>query len=57
MYFEKQKLLLCALHTVNNFLQTQAFNQSDFDDIAKEITIKTSDLLGYTEHVNIMTLL
>merc|ERR1711976_273098 len=36
IYHEKQKLALCALHSVNNILQKQAYTKQEFDKIADE---------------------
>eukprot|EP00727_Mastigamoeba_balamuthi_P008191 m51a1_g3994 hypothetical protein (199) ;mRNA; r:503537-504418 len=39
MYHERQKLMLCALHAVNNLLQRQQFTKDDFDMIAANLTL------------------
>jgi len=34
LYHEKQSLMLCAVHAVNNLLQTEgAFSKQQFDEI------------------------
>jgi len=38
MYHEKQKLMRCALHTLNNLFQEQAFTKEDLDEIAYNLT-------------------
>jgi len=37
IYHEKQSLMLCAIHAVNNLLQTQgAFTKKQFDEICSQ---------------------
>jgi len=33
MYHERQRKHLCALHVLNNLLQTEAFTQANLDEI------------------------
>jgi hypothetical protein len=42
LYHEKQSLALCALHAVNNILQTKAYIKQDFDEIADQWDSKWS---------------
>jgi len=38
VYFERQSLMRCAVHTLNNILQQHAYTASDLDDLAYELT-------------------
>lgn len=40
IYLEKQKLLFCAVHAVNNLFQAALYSKHDFDEIAKEFAPK-----------------
>ena len=43
IYLEKQRWLLCALHTLNNLLQdAQAFSKSDLDGICESLASTTT---------------
>eukprot|EP00727_Mastigamoeba_balamuthi_P009350 m51a1_g5037 hypothetical protein (236) ;mRNA; f:378916-379719 len=37
LYHERQRLQLCALHSVNNLVQRRAYSKRDFDGIAREL--------------------
>ncbi|XP_015792832.1 josephin-2 isoform X2 [Tetranychus urticae] len=38
LYHEKQRKKLCALHTLNNLLQSDAFKQADLDEICLRLS-------------------
>ncbi|ETV82424.1 hypothetical protein H257_05064 [Aphanomyces astaci] len=43
VYHEKQTLMRCGLHSVNNMLQRKAFDVSDFDTIARSLVQVQND--------------
>jgi len=41
IYHEKQSKQLCALHTLNNLFQKNAFNKSNLDDLCLQLSPNT----------------
>lgn len=37
LYHERQRLMQCGLHAVNNLLQIHAYDPADFDRIARQL--------------------
>ncbi|EAR83712.2 josephin protein (macronuclear) [Tetrahymena thermophila SB210] len=54
IYHEKQKMLFCAKHALNNLYQAKKFTSKDLDDICDQLT-KTKYLI-YNPHRNIFKL-
>ncbi|KAL0213350.1 hypothetical protein RCL1_006976 [Eukaryota sp. TZLM3-RCL] len=52
VYFEKQKAALCAVHTLNNLLQSQFFSEIDLAELASVITQKEHSLYLTTPSEN-----
>lgn len=38
LYHEKQRLALCAVHSVNNILQQKKYDQKDFDQVCENVS-------------------
>jgi len=46
IYHEKQVAALCAVHAINNLLQSKTFNEIDFMHIAHQLDAKEAEILN-----------
>lgn len=46
VYHERQVKQMCAIHAINNILQSQAFQQKDIDKICEEYVLSLSDIIN-----------
>ncbi|ETW04259.1 hypothetical protein, variant [Aphanomyces invadans] len=50
IYHEKQFLMRCGLHSVNNMLQRRAFSANEFDAIAETLAQTTDSTWGFSPY-------